>query len=292
MIGTAATDLTDPLVILRSWAFDPLVIAGLGIGLWWYLRALRRLRASGAGWPRWKARSFVAGIAVLLFSLVSPLDTYAELLLSVHMIQHLLLTLLAPPLLLLGAPLTLAVRTTTPTRKRWLLELLRGRIVGALSHPALGWAMFVGALYASHLPAFYDATIRHTALHAAEHLAYMLTALLFWRPIVGSDPGPSRLSHPARLFSLFLVMPAMTFLGLAIYGSNRPIYVPYVASSPLLGTSAVADQHLAGAIMWSAGMLFIVPAMVAVLVDWMRTDEREAARADARLDKASAIGGS
>ena len=290
MIGKA-TDLTGPIVILRSWAFDPLVFAGLGVGLWWYLRALRRLRDSGAGWPKWRTRSFVGGIGAVLLALVSPLDTYSELLLSVHMVQHLLLTLLAPPLLLLGAPLTLSVRTATPTRRRWLRDLLRGRIVGVLSHPGLGWALFVGTIYVSHLPAFYDATLRHTALHAAEHLAYMLAALLFWRPIVGSDPGPMRLSHPARLFSLFLVMPAMTFLGLAIYGSDRPIYVPYVASSPLLGTSAVADQHLAGAIMWSAGMFFIVPAMVAVFVDWMRTDEREAARADARLDRAGTIGG-
>ncbi len=290
MIASAGTDLTDPMVILQSWVFDPLAVAGLGVGLWWYLRALRRLRALGAGWPEWRVRSFVTGIVVLLFVLVSPLDAYAELLLSVHMVQHLLLTLFVPPLLLLGAPLTLAARTVTPARRKWLLELVRGRIVGALSHPGLGWAMFVGTIYASHLPAFYDATLRHSALHAVEHLAYLLTALLFWRPIVGSDPGRSRLSHPARLFSLFLVMPAMTFLGLAIYGSDRPIFLPYVATSPLLGTSAVADQHLAGAIMWSAGMLFIVPAMVAVLVDWMRTDEREAARADARADKARTSG--
>ena len=288
MIGSAiaTSDLTDPMVILRSWTLDPLVIAGLGAGLWWYLRAIGRLRRSASGWARWRTWSFVAGITVLLLALVSPVDVYSELLLSIHMIQHLLLTLVAPPLLLLGAPLTLAIRATSPARREKLLGILRGRIVRSGSAPALGWAMFVGAIYASHLPAFYDATLNNAALHAAEHLAYVGTALLFWRPIVGSDPGPSRLSHPARLFSLFLLMPAMTFLGLAIYGSDRPLYLPYAASSPLLGTSAVSDQHLAGAIMWSAGMLFIVPAMVVVLVDWMRTDEREAERADARLDRA------
>ena len=290
MIRISASDLTDPLVILRSWSIDPLVIAGLGVGLWWYLRALGRLRRSAAEWPRGRTWAFVSGLVVLLLALASPLDVYAERLLSVHMVQHLLLTLLAPPLLLMGAPLTLAIRTTTPARRDRLLRVLRGRVVGVLSNPALGWSLFVGAIYVSHLPAFYDATIRHAGLHAAEHLAYLGTALLFWRPIVGRDPGPSRLSYPARLFSLFLLMPAMTFLGLAIYGSDRVIYAPYVATSPLLGTTAVSDQHLAGAIMWSAGMLFIVPAMVAVLVDWMRTDEREAERADARLDRAGAAG--
>jgi putative copper resistance protein D len=289
MIATA--DPTDLWVILRSWSLDPLVIVGLGTSLWWYLRALARLRAAGSGWPRWRAWSFTAGIAVLFLSLASPLDVYAERLLSVHMVQHLLLTLLAPPLLLLGAPLTLAVRTATGPQRSRLLGALKGRTVRVLSNPVLGWTLFVGTIYVTHLPSFYDATIRHMALHAGEHLAYLLTALLFWRPIVGSDPGPSRLSYPARLFSLFLLMPAMTFLGLAIYGSDIPIYAPYVASSPAFGTSAVADQHLAGALMWSAGMLFIVPAMAAVLVDWMRTDEREAQRADARLDRAGATTG-
>jgi putative copper resistance protein D len=202
------------------------------------------------------------------------------------MVQHLLLTMAAPPLLLLGSPVTLALRTARD--RPALLKLLNGRVVRVLSAPVLGWVLFVGTLWASHLPAFYDATIRHVFLHAAEHLAYVATALLFWRPVVGGDPSPVRLSHPARLLSLFLFMPQATFLGLAIYGSDRVLYTPYAATSPLLGTTAVGDQHLAGAIMWAAGMFFMVPAMVLVLVDWMRTDEREAVRADARLDRAEA----
>lgn len=286
----AATDLGTPWAILRSWTLDPSVVAGLGVGLWWYVRALGRLRRSHAGWPRWRTRSFAAGIGVLTLALMSPVDAYADLLLSVHMVQHLLLTLLAPPLLLLGAPLTLAVRSASGQGRRRLLAVLHSRTVGILSEPAVGWALFVGAIYASHLPDFYDATIRHTALHAGEHLVYVATALLFWRPIVASDPGPARLSYPARLFSLFLLMPAMTFLGLAIYGSDRAIYAPYVALAPRLGTTAVGDEHLAGALMWSAGMLFIVPAMAAVLIDWMRTDERAADRVDARLERARAAG--
>jgi putative membrane protein len=225
---------------------------------------------------------------VLVVALLSPLDVYADLLLSVHMVQHLLLTMAAPPLLLLGSPLTLALRTVRPADRAVLLNLLRGRAVRALSSPVLGWMLFVGTLWVSHLPAFYDATIRHTLLHAAEHLAYVATALLFWRPVVGTDPSPVRLSHPARILSLFLFMPQATFLGLAIYSSDRPLYAPYIATSQLFGTSAVSDQHLAGAIMWAAGMFFMVPAMVLVLIDWMRSDEREAVRADARLERADA----
>jgi putative copper resistance protein D len=270
---------------------DPLVLTGLGVSAWWYVRTVGRLHHEGAAWPGWRTWSFAGGLAVLFLALVSPLDVYAERLLSVHMVQHLLLTLLAPPLLLLGGPITLAIRSAHGTRRTWALGWLHGRVVRIMSAPALGWSLFVGTIYASHLPWFYDATLRNSALHAAEHLAYVATALLFWRPIVGRDPGPARLSHPARLFSLFLLMPAMTFLGLAIYGSDRVLYTPYLATSPALGTSAVSDQQLAGALMWSAGMLFIVPAMAAVLIDWMRTDEREAERTDARLDRARAAGG-
>ena len=286
MAFLAASDATNPWVMLRSWTFDPLVVAGVALGLWWYLRAVARLRPSR--WPRWRSRSFVLGNLVLILALLSPVDVYAELLLSVHMVQHLLLTMVAPPLLLLGAPLTLALRTVRPSDHEIFLRLLQGRVVGFLSKPLLGWGMFLAVLWASHLPAFYDATIRSTPLHAAEHLAYLAAALMLWRPMVASDPAPSRLSHPARLLCLFLLMPQMTFLGLAIYGSDTPIYAPYVTTSVFLGTSAVADQHLAGAIMWASGMIFMVPAMALVLIDWMRTDEREALRADARLDRAAA----
>jgi putative copper resistance protein D len=287
MAFLAASDINNPWVMLRSWTWDPLVVAGVGLGLWWYLRAVARLRP--ARWPGWRSRCFVAGNVVLILALLSPVDVYAELLLSVHMVQHLLLTMVAPPLLLLGAPLTLAIRTVRPSDREILLRFLHGRVVGFLSQPLLGWGLFVAVLWASHLPAFYDATIRSTPLHAGEHLVYLVTALMLWRPMVASDPAPSRLSHPARLLCLFLLMPQMTFLGLAIYGSNTPIYAPYVATSVLFGTTAVADQHLAGAIMWASGMLFMVPAMAVVLVDWMRTDEREAARSDARLDRAEAV---
>lgn len=274
--------LTDPRRIALSWVFDPWVVAGLAIGLWWYVRALHRSRARGIGWPASRSRAFFAGLGVLALALLSPLDVYSDYLLSVHMVQHLLLTMVAPPLLLLGAPVTLALRTAGPSGRARMASVLRGRLVRVVGNPLLGWIAFAGTLWATHLPAFYDATLRNLDLHVAEHLAYVTSALLFWRPLVGKDPGPA-LSHPARLFSMFLLMPQMTFLGLAIYSSDHALYAHYVLTSPSFGTSAVADQHLAGAIMWTSGMLFMVPAMAFELLDWMRKDDRDAARIDARL---------
>jgi putative membrane protein len=283
------SNLEDPWVILRSWTLDPLVIAGVGVSLWMYLRAVGRLRP--AFWPRPRTWYFVAGNAVLVLALVSPIDVYGGRLLSVHMVQHLLLTMVAPPLLLLSAPITLALRAARPSDRAVMVKILRSRTARFLSKPLLGWFLFLGVLWATHLPAFYDATLQHLWLHAAEHLAYLVTALMFWRPMVGTDPSPTRLSHPARILWLFLAMPQMTFLGLAIYGSDRVLYAPYVASSALLGTSAIADQHLAGAIMWASAMLFMVPAMAVVMWDWMNADEKEAARIDARLERTAAARG-
>ena len=282
---TAASDAHEIGKLLRAWTFDPLVVAGIGVSLWWYLRALGRL--GSRPWPKWRTRCFVAGLAMIVLALLSPVDVYAGYLLSVHMVQHLMLTMVAPPLLLFGAPLILILRTARPSDRDLLVRLLRGRTVRIVSKPLLGWSLFFAILWATHLPAFYDATLRSLPLHVAEHIAYLTTALMFWRPMIGADPGPGRLSHPARLFFLFLAMPQMAFLGLAIYMSDRVLYTAYLVPSALHGSTALADQHLAGALMWASGMLFMVPAMAAVLIDWLRAEEREAIRVDARLDRAA-----
>jgi putative copper resistance protein D len=147
----------------------------------------------------------------------------------------------------------------------------------------LGWTAFAVVLWGAHLPSLYDAALRNEGIHWLEHAAFLGSALLFWWPVVGLDPNPSRLSHPGRLLYLFLAMPMMAVLGLAISGSDRLVYRYYGLASPAIGVSPIADQHLAGALMWEGGMLVMVVALSAVLLDWMRRDERDAERTDARL---------
>jgi putative membrane protein len=272
---------------LGGWRFDPLTLAILSMaGLsYWYWSGVSGGRTGRRRLPH-RARYFFAGLFVLFVALVSPLDGYADRLLSVHMVQHLLLTLVAPPLLLLGAPVTLALQASSARfRKRVLLPLLRSRGIRMLSHPVVGWVAFAAVLWGSHFSPLYEASLESRGLHVLEHGAYVGSALLFWWPVVGKDPSPSRLSPPARILYLFLAMPQMTFLGLAIYGSDRVLYSHYLVTSARLGTSALSDQHLAGALMWTSGMFFIVPALGLVLMSWLDREDREGVRMDRAVSR-------
>ena len=245
-----------------------------------YVRADRRVRGGLHGHPL-RRRSFLAGLAVVFVALQSPIDAGAATSSGVHMVQHLLLVMVAAPLIVLGAPVTLALRATTPPRRRQILSALHSAPVRSLAAPVVAWALFALVLWGSHLTALYELSLVSPGVHALEHLLYLVTAVLFWIPVVGLDPAPVGLSHPARILYLFLAMPAMAFLGLFLYSADRVLYPTYAAiEGP---TRALADQRLAGALMWTGTMFLIVPALAFVLLDWMRADDREARRVDARL---------
>jgi cytochrome c oxidase assembly factor CtaG len=228
---------------------------------------------------------FLAGLAVIFVALVSPIDTGAQTSFSIHMVQHLLLTMVAAPLLLLGAPLTLALQAWPGVARRRILLLMRSVPFRWLADPLIAWSLFFGVMWGSHLSPLYEATLRSEGIHAAEHLAYLTTAILFWMPVVRADPAPAHLSYPGRIFYLFLAMPAMAFLGLVIFSARNVLYPTYAAvEGP---ARALADQRVAGALMWTGGMFLIVPALAFVMFDWMRADEREARRVDERLLRSS-----
>jgi putative membrane protein len=225
---------------------------------------------------------------VTYLALQSPIHTYSHRLFSVHMVQHLLLMMVAAPLLVLGTPIVLALRASSPSvRSQVLVPVLRSRAAAVLSNPVVSWSAFTVVLWASHFTNLYEDALGSEAIHGFEHVLYLAGAVLFWRPVIGLEPGPSRLSHPGRILYLFLAMPQMAFLGLAIYSSDTVLYPHYLISSAALGTTALADQHLAGVLMWSSSMVLLLPALGYVLFDWMRQDARDAARIDERLERAS-----
>jgi cytochrome c oxidase assembly factor CtaG len=282
------------LAAFGGWRFDPLILVilgGSGLTYWYWAGAATASKHGGRRHLPRRAGYFFAGLIVLFVALVSPVDGYADRLLSVHMVQHLLLTLVAPPLLLLGAPITLALQASSDRfRKRVLLPILRSPGIKVLSHPAVGWVAFAAVLWGSHFSPLYETALTNRGVHTLEHAAYVGSALLFWWPIVGADPAPTRLSPPARILYLFLAMPQMTFLGLAIYGSDRVLYPHYLATSARLGTSALSDQHLAGALMWTSGMFLIIPALGVVLLSWLDREDRAGERMGRAVSRPSRAG--
>jgi putative copper resistance protein D len=227
---------------------------------------------------------------VIVVALDGPIDAGATRSFSVHMLQHLLLTMVAAPLLILGAPITLALHASGPTTRRRLASALGSVPFRVLGNPLVTWSLFFAVIWGAHVSGLFEAALRSTTVHALEHIAFLTTALLFWLPVVAADPSPGRLSHPARILYLFLAMPAMAFLGLALVSARHVLYPTYAHVEGV--ARALSDQQMAGAMMWGGTMILIVPALALVLLDWMRADEREARRVDERLARpASPTGG-
>jgi putative copper resistance protein D len=172
--------------------------------------------------------------------------------LSVHMTQHLLLALVAAPLLVLGAPLRLALAGLPTSSARGLARIASGR-AGLLAHPLAAGVLFAAAGLLLHVPAIYDASVRDAWIHACVHVVFLASALLFWTPLLAPEPLGHRMSPPAKLAYLLLAMPAMAIVGVVLNNNAGAVYQPYASAAQQLGISALADQQLAGALMWVGG---------------------------------------
>lgn len=233
--------------------------------------------------PPYRVTCFGLGLLTAAACLSGPMDRLAEARFSAHMVQHVLLMLVAAPLLVLGTPLTVLVLSLSVRGRRQITTpALRSRGGRWMLSPRVGWTSFVVVLCGSHLPAVYDAAVAHEGLHAVEHATYLLTAMLFWSAVAGLELGPPRASYPARLLFLFLSMAAMAVLGEALATADRPLYPYYVATDRAAGVSALADQHSGAVIMWLGGTFTVVPAMALVVLAWMAEDERQTRRQEAR----------
>lgn len=251
-----------------------------------YLVGLRWLReAGGKNMPRGAVWAWFGGLVVLLIALVGPVDALADRSFAVHMAQHILLVLVAPPLLALGMPITLVLQTSSSKfRKRVLRPILHSRVVRFLSNPIVGWVLLVGVSFGVHFSPLFDAALRFTPTHAFEHALWVSIALIYWWPIVGRDPSPHPVPYPARLFSLLLLMPAMSFLALAIYSASEPLYPTYLTRPQPWGLTPMQDQHAAAVLMWLVGNLILVVALLLEAVAWKHDEERRQTAVETRED--------
>ncbi|MGH7719282.1 MAG: cytochrome c oxidase assembly protein [Gemmatimonadaceae bacterium] len=278
----------EPHDLWTSWTFDPAVIVLLAVGASAYARGMHVLWRRGApggggrrGVRRWQATAMAAGLGSLAVALISPLDALAEALLSAHMVQHLLLMLVAAPLLAAARPLQ-AVLWALPAAERLTVGRWWNRSTGvrttarALTHPLVAWTLHSLALWVWHAPGPYDAAVRHDALHALEHASFFGTAMLFWWPIMDAAhhrPATAGL----QALSVFTVAMQSTVLGALLTLSHATWYTAHLATTGPWGLSPAEDQQLAGAIMWVPGSGAYLFAVAILARRWLRTPSRAAA---------------
>jgi len=285
--GSVPTEAPTAANLLLGWTFEPLPTIGIVVTIWWWLWAVRRVdRAHPTNRvPRRRTVAFLAGMAALAFALLSGIDTYDTTLFSIHMVQHVLLMLVAAPLLALAAPITLILRVSSAeTRNRWVFPILHSRVVRFLGHPLVAWLIFTIMLWAVHFSPIFDAALEDPLVHDIEHILFLTGALLFWWPAVALDPAPYRLSHPARIGYLFTQMTQNTFLAVVILNATAALYPHYVSLGDPWGVVALDDQRLAAGIMWIAGDAIFLTSILAVVAGWMGAEARNEASADRRAD--------
>jgi cytochrome c oxidase assembly factor CtaG len=277
----------DALNLALGWSGDPLVWLPAIVALLLWRTGVRRVNRAHPANPVPRSRTWwwVAGVATVVVALDSGIGRYDTALFSVHMAQHLMLTLVAPPMLLLAGPITLLLRASSPeTRRRWIFPVLHSRLVRVLAFPVVAWVLFAVVMWASHFSALFDLSLENEWIHRFEHALFLFAALLFWWPAVGRDPSPWRMEPPVRVLYVGLQMPQNTFLALAIYLATAPLYHHYATTIRGWGQTPLEDQQLAGGIMWLGGDLAFLTAVVLLVLAWMRHEERRTVGEDRRLE--------
>jgi cytochrome c oxidase assembly factor CtaG len=241
-----------------------------------YFRGARARRA----WPWWRTALFLLGLVALLASLASPIESLALDLFSVHMVQHMLLLVVAAPLLLAGAPVRPLLRGLPAGVRRVVVRALaRNRAFRGLVHllrrPLVAAALYVVGLYAWHIPTLYDAAVARPIVHVVEHTWFLVTALLFWSVVIDPVPFRATLPYAARIPFLLLVGAAQnTILGGLLAFSDRVYYAHYAATAAAYGVDPVSDQRLGGAIMWVPGDLIFLAAASFSFFLWLQSEEQ------------------
>ena len=273
--------------LLSAWTFEPWVVASLVVMVGLYLWGVRRLAARAVRWPLSRTLSWcIGGAGVLAVALLSVLGTYDTVLFSVHMVQHILLSMVAPVLMAVGAPLTLLLRNLGTLGRKRVVAVLHSWPVKVLTWPPLATALMIANPYLLYMTGLYPLTLGNDWLHAWMHLHFVITGCLYFWPLLGLDPMPTRLPHYLRMLLIFVTLPFHAFLGVIIMGSPELIAEDwYLAFDRAWPPSPIEDQNIAGGIMWGAGDLISLIILGVFFVQWYQHSQREAARIDRQLDR-------
>jgi cytochrome c oxidase assembly factor CtaG len=278
-------------MLVAGWTLDPLLLVPLiAVGVA-YLVGYRRLSHRRHAQRTFHMRGglFAMGYTALVVALISPLHSVGEQYFSVHMVQHLLLTLVAPPLLLLSCSMPVLL-WALPAHDRATVGRLVGRPgpmrsgLKLLTTPLVALALFISTQWIWHQPPAYDWALENRWAHYFEHVSFFLTAILFWWPVVGAPPLPSPLSYPARLGYTFMAWLPSSLLGAGISLARAPLYPFYVNSARATGIDPAFDQQLAGLIMWVPGDVVFAAILLILFAAYMQHEERKEVWIDRELD--------
>jgi putative membrane protein len=281
-----------PQTVWGAWNPQPAVLAPLALTAWLYARGVRRLwrhGGRGRGVSPAQAACFAGGLLALVAALLSPLDAMAEALLSAHMGQHFLLIVVAAPLLALGSPGVAFATAVPPNWRRAAHRLGRTGILRRaerlLGAPAVAWVLALIGLWVWHLPGLYDAALAHAPVHALEHASFLATALLFWWTAIAPS-GRRRLARGADVLYVFTGGFPGAVLGALFVFASTPLYPFYTSVRTMAwGLTPLADQQLAGAIMWVPSGIVFLSLAAWLFVRWLRAMERDMRRIEGRADR-------
>lgn len=289
-------DLAGPPTVARilfDWRFDLIFGTAAILFAAVYVAGVIRLRRRGDAWPMGRTAAWLCGCAVLLFATSSGLGRYMPAMFSMHMGAHMLLSMLSPVLLVLGAPVTLALRAlptagrdAPPGMREWLLAALHSRVSLLLTNPFVATALFVGGFYGLYFGGIFDAVAGIHAAHVAMNLHFLLSGYLFYWVVIGIDPTPRPIPPLAKLGVVFGSLPLHAFFGVVLMGTQTVMAEGFYKSLQLYWhTDLLGDQRLGGGIAWSAGEVPLVLVMLALLIQWRRSDNRTATRLDRAADR-------
>ncbi|MFD7970719.1 cytochrome c oxidase assembly protein [Streptomyces clavifer] len=282
-----------PFTLGRGLEFsaDPFFLIGCVAALALYGYGVARLRSRGDGWPVNRSVFFVLGVLSIALVMCTGLNDYGMVMFSVHMVQHMVISMVSPILLLLGAPVTLALRAlpvagrgrTGP--RELLLMLLHSRYMKIITHPVFTIPLFIASLYGLYFTPLFDFLMGSKPGHIAMMVHFLAVGLVFFWPIMGVDPGPHRPGYVMRMLELFAGMPFHAFFGIALMMASQPMVKAYENPPASLGIDALSDQTAAGGIAWAFSEIPSVLVLIALVFQWYRSEQRTAKRSDRAADR-------
>ncbi|MFH8371242.1 cytochrome c oxidase assembly protein [Streptomyces sp. NPDC018031] len=282
-----------PFTLSRGLEFggDTFFLVACALALVLYGWGVLRLRLRGDGWPIGRVVAFVLGVLSIALVMCTKLNDYGMVMFSVHMVQHMVISMLSPILILLGAPVTLTLRALPAAGRgrkgprELLVALLHSRYMRVVTHPVFTIPLFIASLYGLYFTPLFDTLMASKPGHIAMMVHFLAVGLVFFWPIMGVDPGPHRPGYVMRMLELFAGMPFHAFFGISLMMASEPMVDAYKHPPASLGIDVLGDQNAAGGIAWAFSEIPSVVVLLALVYQWYRSEQRQARRKDRVADR-------